>query len=291
MKMKNSLPFLILPLLLLLGSCVPCPPDYDTISKKWIYGGKNGNKMGIEVLTVNNFHNTRVKGMRRPNRRKVYKTVIPKRNMVLIALDDTVWVNFKDRIKEAYDTEKDIRFEDISYWQMAKQFITLYDHVIRVPHDAVYKESIFKAIEIAESYNKPYDLFLMVHGIPNHITTTKGHPLFSYKDVKELGEKISNLNLVFQQNCFGNTLIKDWKEAGAKYVISYSGWNRNFFYVDFFLRNLKKLKGNVSKAFNETNETIDEQMSDSTLYHEIFDAMEMDMTEYLEETPKPTLDK
>ncbi len=91
------------------------------------------------------------------------------------------------------------------------------------------------------------------------------------------------------QGCFGDSLVRDWRDAGADFVLSYDGLNRNFFYPEFFLKNLKALKGDVRAAYSRTNQTIERELQQDEFYRRVVQGMGQTMDEYLDNAPNPSL--
>ncbi|MBX9767271.1 MAG: hypothetical protein K2X47_08375, partial [Bdellovibrionales bacterium] len=204
-------------------------------------------------------------------------------------VDNEVQMRFQDPIREAYKTEEPIRLEELSWWVYAPKTRGIYDKVVRIPFQRVSKENLFFAIRYLEAQGVPFDIFLLTHGLPNNIVPSAGFPLISYKDLAELTGELRNLNLVFYQGCFGDSLAKDWLRAGARSVLTYAGLNRNFFYLEFFMKNYAGFKGNVRLAHQKTNQEIAARIKKSSLYKRLIQTMGMTVEEYLAEAPNPKL--
>lgn len=275
MKLNISLTFILAILLLTTGCILPKPPKWYTIEKTQKFGSYKNELHTIYQGMPADRHNDRV------------EIVIPKRNALFIALDESVQPQFADRLMEVYDTNKEVRLEDVTWWRFAKKFNGLYDKVVRVPWNAFHKESFMEAVKMMERLGKSYDIYMLTHGLPNHITTTKGHPFIGYKDIAELKGKIKRLDMVYLQGCFSNTIAADFHDIGAKSVLSFEGWNRNFFFVDFFIKRLERYNHRVEKAFDETVDHIKRDLKLTILYRKLLEELGMDAEEYLEQSPAP----
>lgn len=239
----------------------------------------------FEVVKLKTRDLTSLRGNTRPSfgpRKKASK------NLLFAAVDETVQVQFADRLQEVYRSQSEVRLEDVSWWRFAPLMMDLYDTVAKIPYNNLSAKALAEAVEFLEAEGKPFDIILLTHGIPNHITSSAGYDLISYKDIAAL-PALKHLDMVFMQGCFSETLAPDWIELGAKTVLSYEGWNRNFFYVDFFLPAYKK-QGSAVKAFESVNKSIEGDMKKSLLYKKILEELEMSFEEYFEISPSPILD-
>lgn len=215
-------------------------------------------------------------------RKRVQKTILStNRNAIYVAVDNQVQDLFKKEADEYFNNRLETpRLEEVSWWIYAPLMKSLYDEVLVIPYDKFYKESLLEALDLMESRNKPYDLFLMTHGIHNHITTSKGYDLFSFRDLAELEGKLENLELVYNQACFGSTLSEDWLKAGADYVMSYPNFNRNFFYLEFFLKQYKAHLKDPYEAYEKANETFFEDLAKDGRYQIVLQMMRLSMEDY-----------
>lgn len=275
--MKNIFKIIALAFLALslTGCILPKPPKWYTIEKTVRFGNYQN-----ELHTIYQGHPSD-----RHDDRKVI--TILKRNALFIALDESVQPQFENQLMDIYKSDKVIRLEDVTWWRFAKKFNGLYDKVVRVPWSSFNKESFMEAISKLESLGKSYDIYLLTHGLPNHITTTKGAPFIGYKDIAELKGNLKRLDMVYMQGCFSNTLAADFLKVGAKSVLSFEGWNRNFFFVDFFIKRLERYNHNSLKAYEETKDHIKRDLNLSLLYRKLLDELGMSVEEYLENSPAP----
>ncbi len=277
--MKIAL-YLIPFLLFCTGCLLPKQPNHIIIeSTKW------HESQEFEVVKLKTRDLTSLRGNTRPSfgpRKKAPK------NLLFAAVDETVQGQFAERLQEVYRTQDEIRLEDVSWWRFAPLMMDLYDTVAKIPYDNLSAKSLADAIEFLEAEGKPFDIILLTHGIPNHITSSGGYDLISYKDIAAL-PALKQLDMVFMQGCFSETLAPDWIKLGAKTVLSYEGWNRNFFYIDFFLPAYKK-QGSAAKAFDSVNKSIQEDMTKSLLYKKILEELQMSFEEYFAISPSPILD-
>jgi phosphatidylglycerol---prolipoprotein diacylglyceryl transferase len=280
-RQKLMKPAFALLSLVLLTSCLPKEPGSSKLKLVKDYQAKH-----IELYKINN--NELIQPAI-PKGSPYYKEKINNRNMIFVALDDTVQPQFQPLIQAAYKTDEEIRIEDITWWRFAGSFRFMYDYVIKIPHTDFNAASLTEAIRVAEVLGKPYDLYILTHGIPNHLTSTKGQPLISYKDIAELGKYTKNLNIVYLQACFGVTLAKDFMGLGASHLIAFEGFNRNFFYIDFFIDELRKNNFDVLTTYEELNDEIDEKMQDSLLYKKVLPGMGLTHEQYMKISPSPII--
>ncbi len=259
----------------LTGCILPRPPKWYTISKTERFGAYSN-----ELHTIYQGHPSD-----RHNDNKVI--TIPKRNALFIALDESVQPQFEGQLMDIYKTDEVVRLEDVTWWRFAKKFNGLYDKVVRIPWNHFHKESFFEAIGMLERLGKSYDVYLLTHGLPNHITTTKGAAFISYKDIAQLKGQVEKMDMVYLQGCFSNTIAGDFLKVGAKSVLSFEGWNRNFFFVDFFIKRLERTNHRPLKAYELTKKYIKRDLTLSVLYRKLLDELGMSIEEYLESSPTP----
>lgn len=275
--MKALLKFLLLLALALVatGCILPRPPKWYTISNTQRFGAYHN-----ELHTIYQGH---------PNDRHDDKKVtqIPKRNALFIALDESVQPQFEQQLMDIYKSDEVVRLEDVTWWRFAKKFNGLYDKVVRIPWNHFHKESFVEALAMLERLGKSYDVYLLTHGLPNHITTTKGAPFISYKDIAELKGSLKKMDMVYLQGCFSNTIAADFLKIGAQSVLSFEGWNRNFFFVDFFIKRLERYNHRPLKAYELTKKHIKRDLTLSVLYRKLLGELSMSIEEYLESSPAP----
>jgi phosphatidylglycerol:prolipoprotein diacylglycerol transferase len=170
---------------------------------------------------------------------EVYQTYksksLSRKNIIFLAGDDNIQFGFSKIIKAAYRTEISPRLEDIVFWQYINNLQDIYNVIVRIPVSSIGHTSLTEALSYMESLKQPYDLIILSHGMPNYLSTGTGY-FFSYKEIDSLKGQLLNLNLVMLQSCFGESLANDFKEAGAKYILSYKDLNRNFFFYGVFLK-------------------------------------------------------
>lgn len=208
------------------------------------------------------------------------------RNAIYIAVDNQVQKYFDKQAVDFFG-ENPPRIEELSWWIYAKPLRRIYDDILVIPYNRFSKESLYEALEYMESKNETYDLYLMTHGIHNHITTSKGYDMLSYEDIDELKGSLAYLNLVYMQSCFGSTLSQDWLDAGANYVISYPDFNRNFFYLEFFLDQYGPQRKHPDKAYERTNKALYRKMKNNPLYAQLLEAMDLSLEDYEEMSEYP----
>jgi hypothetical protein len=229
----------------------------------------------------------------------------PRRNLVFVALDQSFQSYFDEDLKKIYRTNEQVRVEDLAWWIFAPQLRGIYDQVIRVSYEKFNQETFLAAMDYMESLHTPYDAILLTHGIPNHIFTTKGFPVISWKEVDEWKGRFPSLELLFMQSCYGSSLAPDWLQTGAKVVMSYPGLNRNFFYPMTLLKSLRKNLSRlneplqdlseaerierIKKAYNLANEKVQHDVKKSALDKFMIQGMGMSVGEYLSQSPNPEM--
>lgn len=156
-----------------------------------------------------------------------------KKNILFIATDRNIQLSLKSFIAKVYDTKEPPLIEDIAFWEYFPKLRRVYNKILRVYPDQVRKMTLLSALETLESFGEPYDLVLLTHGLPNHLSTGT-YNFFSYRELAELKGKLTNLEGVLLQACFGRSLASDFIAAGAKWVMSYPGLSKNFFFFSVF---------------------------------------------------------
>lgn len=263
--------------LLVLCSCLPRSPKDDVI--------KSMSLITEENLELNDMNN--VVYINSAGGIPASQKINPKKNLLFVALDQVVQKQYQLLIKKAYKSDEEVRIEDVAWWKFAPNFRYLYDYVVKIPYTNFTQESFKQAIIYLESLDKPYDIMMLAHAIPNHFITSQGHELLSYKDIRGLKDDVHKLSFVFLQSCFGSTLKNDFHYLGAKEVISYPSFNQNFFYIDFFIKNYKKHKYNIFKAYKKTNKHIQWKMRHNPLYIMMMKKMGISFDEYFSIAPNP----
>lgn len=213
------------------------------------------------------------------------------RHALLITVDDEIQFQFSESLKNFPAMAQLLsqqRIEVWSWWLLAPQLQQIYDNVIRIPYQHFHSDSFWQAVYYLESLETPYDLILMVHGVPNHLTTSKGYPLLSWKEIQQHKDQLHYLNVVYSQSCFGGSLAPDWIEAGAQTVISYPGFNRNFFYLFHFLDYYRYLKDAYS-SYHCTNLFIANFLHRNLLFQTLIALFGFDLSEYLATNTNPQI--
>jgi hypothetical protein len=209
---------------------------------------------------------------------KTKKTMYRKtKNVLFLAADDNIQSGFKPILQDVFKTQDPPRLEDLVFWQYLGDMKNIYNTIIQIPFSNVKFESFYKSILYLESLKQPYDIILLTHGIPNNLSSGQGHFL-SYKDLEKMQGQLKNLNLVMLQSCFGKSLSKDFLKIGAKYVLSYPDFNKNFFFFGFFLEYYYE-NASVETAFVLAKENFEFQMR-RTIYDRIVKSIFRLQTEY-----------
>lgn len=264
-------------------SCLlPKPPGAKIFQNKRAIQNAHGD---FELFSPTKRDLTRYRSGRDPWTQEFNR---PSKNLLFVAVDDTVQGQFQEPLQNAYRTDENIRIEDIAWWRFSPEFRGLYDKVLKIKHSSLNAKSLKWGLEYLEAQGKEFDVMLLTHGLPNNITASKNQGFISYKDLKNMGP-FKHMNMVFMQGCFSETLANDWIKNGAKTVLSYEGWNRNFFYVDFFLPAYRKEKSAV-EAYHRVNKSIREKMQRSFIYGRVLNELGLSLEEYFQISPHPILD-
>lgn len=265
-------------------SCLlPKPPGKTVFQKQYRIKNKSGEFL---LATPTTKDLTGYRSGRDPWSRVQQR---PTKNLLYVAVDDTVQGQFQEPLQRAYNTDSHIRIEDIAWWRFSPEFRGLYDKVLKIERHSLNAQSLKWGLDYMESQGREFDVMLLTHGLPNNITASKGQGFISYEELENMGH-FKHLNMVFMQGCFSETLAVDWIKNGAQTVLSYEGWNRNFFYVDFFLPAYRKHE-DATKAYHDVNKTIREKMQRSWVYGRVLDELELTLDEYFSLSPYPILDQ
>ena len=269
----------LLPILLLgLSGCfgLPQPPGAGTYARLGVDGA-----VGAAGLPL-----YRMAGKRRPAR-----------NAIFVVLEASFQKYFRDELPRLYRTKKEVRLEDVAWWALAPGLKGIYDKVIRLPEDRFNAENLQASLDFMEKAGKPYDLYLLTHGIPNHITTTRGSPLLSWKQIDDWKRRFPGLGLVFLQSCYGTSLAPDWLATGARAVMSYADENRNFFFPMVLLKSLRQFRALettdparwLAEAHEEAARILPDEVWKSRLDRFVVEKMGLGLDEFLRDSPPPTL--
>jgi hypothetical protein len=157
------------------------------------------------------------------------------KNLIFVTADNFTGKQFKKQLAAAYQTKTPPTLNEVSWWQFAPLFRDEYNKVIYLPLAQAKYANIMASIKYMENQSNEYDLIILSHGIPNHLTNGDPGYFLSFKEIDELKGSLKKLNLVFMQACFGQSLAADWIDAGARKVMAFEGFNRNFFFISVFL--------------------------------------------------------
>jgi phosphatidylglycerol:prolipoprotein diacylglycerol transferase len=181
------------------------------------------------------------------------------KNLLFLAADDNIQFGFSDLLKAAIGKDQPLpRIEDLTFWNYLPNLKKIYRSVVRIPYEKVNFKNFSTAVTYLESLGEPYDLVVLSHGMPNHLSTGSGY-FFSYRELATWKGQLHHLHLVFLQSCYGQSLENDFFAAGAQYVMSYPGMNRNFFFFGLFLYYYPE--NSVEDAYELTHRNFDFWMS------------------------------
>jgi hypothetical protein len=264
--------------LLLSGCLLPEAP------KKGSFSGQEKSSL-FTVYTMDRDHSSAppVKAGERP--RKMLPTT---KNLIFITADNFTGKQFEAQLKAAYKKDPAPTLNEVTWWQFVPLFRDEYNKVIYLPLEQAKYANIMASIRYMETQSFDYDLIIMSHGIPNHLTTGEAGYFLSFKEIDELKGQLKKLNLVFMQACFGQSLAPDWIDAGAKKVMAFEGFNRNFFFVSVFLDHHRWYDD--AGAFTTANRDMRDELNKKKLYkYLITKGLEMSVDEYLAQAEEPIL--
>lgn len=208
-------------------------------------------------------------------------------NAIFLTADSFLARAVFETTRRFYGNSNPPSIDDLAWWQYAPDLTLLYRNIIRITTREARYRTLSDSLREMEQLGQPYDLYLLSHGMPNYLSDGSGY-YFSFKEIDALKGKLPHLRLVFMQSCFGRSLARDWLGTGAREVLSFDGFNRNFFWVGFFLR-YYHLR-DVSDAAIATDSTIEWDLANNLQYFEILRAFGATPAQYVAEAPDPILD-
>ena len=209
-------------------------------------------------------------------------------NLIFITADNFTGKQFEPQLKAAYKSENPPTLNEVTWWEFVPLFRDEYHKVIYLPLAQAKYANIMAAIKYMEAQSLTYDLIIMSHGIPNHLTDGDPGYFLSFKEIDELKGSLKKLNLVFMQACFGNSLAPDWIDAGAKKVMSFEGFNRNFFFISVFLDHHRWYS--EEEAFATANRDMRDELTKGKLYSYLINkGLGMSIDDYLKQGEEPIL--
>lgn len=220
---------------------------------------------------------------------KAPKKMLPTtKNLVFLTADTFSSEQFAPLLSAAYKSDNPPTLNELAWWQFAPLFRDVYDKVIYLPLEQAKYANILASLKYMEKQGKKYDLIVMSHGIPNHLTTGETGYFMSFKEIDELQGQLKNLNLVFMQACFGSSLVQDWLKAGADTVISFDGFNRNFFFISVFLDHHRWY--NEQGAFLTANRDMRATLNKNKVYKLMIEkGLGLTVDQYLSQAEEPKI--
>lgn len=213
---------------------------------------------------------------------KVYKK---RGNALFLTADTYIYSHYLPQIQKELNTKQPPSLDDLVWWEYAPIFSRMYNQIIRITYQEARYETLLASLNKLESMGESFDVYLLSHGMPNHLSSGTGWFL-SYKELSQLEGHFKNLNLVFMQSCWGSSLTKDWINAGAKHVISFNGQNRNFFWISFFLRWYQEY--DILNAYRRAND-IEWELDHEIMYKSLLHGLNLNAQTYLAQSPNPEL--
>jgi hypothetical protein len=165
-----------------------------------------------------------------------------------------------------------------------------YKSVLRLHWDAFNFSNLKSALALMEKRQEPYDVFLLVHGIPNYLVASTGQGLISWKELSELSGQLQHARGLYLQACFGKSVVPEFLKAGFQSVVAFDKKIWNFFFPGHLLGNLAKYSGDFAKAFEMTADNFDRDFRMNTVEKIVVQQLlKQDPTAYLETTDIPEI--
>ncbi len=174
----------------------------------------------------------------------------PTKNLLFLATDEVLEAKIRDALTQSNANIHLPSLEDLAWWEMAPLAASRYDTVIRVLPGGARFQVLQSSLDELNSLQKPFDLIVLSHGFPNHLSSGNKGYFLSFREMKTWSDRYPNLDLVFLQACFGASLAPDFFRAGAKKVLAYSGLNINFVFVSLYFQYYRHL--NADEAYRYT---------------------------------------
>jgi phosphatidylglycerol:prolipoprotein diacylglycerol transferase len=207
-------------------------------------------------------------------------------NAVFLTADTYIFKSLSEKLSASLHENSLLSLDELTWREEAPYLAAMYKKIVVIGVKEAKKQTMLQALAMMEKSGQPYDIYLLTHGIPNHLSSGEGY-FFSFNEIGALKKQLKNLRLVFMQSCFGSTLAPDWIAAGAKEVISFDGFNRNFFFITFFLRWYRYF--DVREAFQKTISNMPDSLERHLLYSELLRALGFSIDDYLRSAPNPEL--
>lgn len=271
-------PWLALACLALSGCLLPEAPkdsSFDNVQKSSLF----------TVYTMDRKHDSAppVEPGERPD-----KMLPTTKNLIFITADNFTGKQFAPQLAAAYRTDNPPTLNEVTWWQFAPLFRDLYKKVAYLPLSQAHNANIMAALKYMEKQPEPYDLIIMSHGLPNFLTDGDPGYFMSFREIDAMKGQLHKLNLVFMQACFGQSLAWDWIDAGAKKVMAFDGFNRNFFFVSIFLDHHRWYSD--EQAFYTANRDMQSELNHKKLYNFLITkGLNMSVDDYLKQADEPIL--
>ena len=209
------------------------------------------------------------------------------RNAFFFASDAVIQESLRSSWSGLYPGRPAPRIEELAWWRLASLFDRVYRRVLVTLSDRANHASIVAAIGELELRNEPYDVYLLTHGFPNHLSDGRRGYVLSWRELQVWRGRFKNLNTVFMQACFGQSLASDWLATGAKAVVAFDGLNRDLFFVEFFLRWLGAW--DVESAFQGATASRRFHLETSAFHQSALGALGLTVDGYLDQAPPAIL--
>lgn len=224
----------------------------------------------------------------RTNGKTPTKMLPTTKNLIFVTADQITNRAFQPLLEQAYKKDPAPTLNEVSWWQLVPVFRDLYNKVIYIPADKAKNANIMAAIQYMEKQSLRYDLIILSHGYPNFLTSGDPGYFLSFTEIDAMKGQLKKLNLVFMQACYGDSLAKDWLDAGARTVIAFEGEMRNFFFISVFLDHHRWY--DERGAFFTANRDMAQILDKKKLYKLMIErGLKMDIDQYLDQAEEPKL--
>ncbi len=188
------------------------------------------------------------------------------KNLLFIAADSELGKKIQPELQKRY--KREVRLEEVLWWYYAPMIQKTYNGVLRIKWDGFDAKSFDDALSEMEALKQPYDVMLLVHGLPNHLIASPGKGVISYNELSQF-KGLEYADTLYLQACFGDTLVEDFLDVGFKKVIASAGFSINLFYPDYYLEALSAYKGDTEKAHISVNKHFKTRFNMSPMHKHI----------------------
>lgn len=199
----------------------------------------------------------------------VYQTGhgVKNKNVIFLAADANIQTGFSGPLemirshKKKYQDFTQLRLEDLVWWEYYPILRKLYKQIVHIPlpqsfpTERIRYKNLKLAFDYLQQQEEDYDVIILSHGSRNQISDGLRGYFLSYQELETMS--LSKLDFVFLQGCESATnwksnlsLMDSFLGAGAQRVMAFEGFNRNFFFISFLIKNW--LHHDLNKAYELT---------------------------------------